>query len=753
MNKALCSLLIAGLMFSSSWRLASAEEKTQEQARVRGQAVSGVQTVFEGKRSAKFYEYRDVPKDVVFNSFDLSVDKGKTYVVVRASRIRQADARYDLAIGEYGKYRIELGYDRIPHRLSFSGKTLYTEDGLGYLGLADGLQTLLQNTVGDGSANSTAFMPAARILLKSFLMGAYGLDLDVQRNKYSLNFSITPSVPLSLSVSASYETRDGHRAVGAALGTGYPIEVAAPVQFGTSEIEASAELSQKWGTVRVGYFVSLFDDDTESLTWDNPYRLTSQFMSSGDNRTALGRLALPPSNMAQKFFLSGSARILKSTWLHASASYGLMSQNAKLLPYTANTAIATDPLGYAGALTAPRPTAEAKAHIANLDLTLNSRIMSWINFTAGVRYYDFANKTEALDLPGFSPYDQGWTSGPLSIEPFSFSRMKLFADMIFNVIQNTSLKVGYDYSTIKRLSGAEGAEAESGEDKDKEGTFHVSLDSSPLNWLDLRVAFLTAKRDWTLDGGEVAYIPGFNFKRYFEANRDRQGLNLLLGLSPMAGFDVQFSYMFGRDKYPQSSYGLKKNDFDVYGVDLSYALGKLASLYGFYSYENYKADQASRQSDSSTFSTDSGDDWTANLKDAVNTFGGGLNTVLKKDALNLDLSASYSKAKGTAALLAAPGGIFLTRDAVQFANALDQTELLTLQAKLLWKMMTHFSVALGYWYEQYKLNDIVGNDPLVDSIIPVSVTGGASAMTAIYLGAIAPGYRYHVAYLNFICTW
>lgn len=755
MKKVLYSIIIASLMLGSVWLTASAEEKAKDEAKVKGQAVSGVQVVNEGKRSSKFFEYRDVPSDVIFNALNLDVQKGTTFAVVRASRIRQADARYELSIGQYGTYQLELGYDRTPHRFSFTGQTLYTDGGAGILSFPDGLQTLLQNTVGDGSANSTLLMPAARALLKTFLTGAHGIPLEIQRNKYSLNFSVTPSVPLTLNLNASSETRNGSRALGTALGTSYTIELPEPIQYTTSQINASAELSKKWGTVQAGYYLSLFHNEVESLTWDNPYRLTSQFMSSGDNRTATGRMALAPSNSYQKFYFNGSTRILKFTWLHASASYGLMSQNENLLPYTSNEAIASNPGGYSGALTPPRSSAGAKAHNVNLDFSLTSRFASWVFLTAGYRYYDFANKTEALATPGLSPYDQSWSAGPVFNLIYSYWRSKLYAELVFNLLANTSLKVGYDYSRIERIFGGEGEESAATEEQqnnDKEGTFKVSLDSNPLDWLDLRVSYLTAKRDWNLDGKAFIYAPFFNFKRYYVASRDRRGLNLLVGIDPLENLNVQFSYMFGKDEYPKSDYGLKGSDFSMYGLDLSYALAKSASLFGFYSHEIYKADQGSRQS-GSTFSPDAGDDWNADVKDVVDTAGAGLNFILKKDVLNLDLCSTYSKAKGSVALASPPGGVNLPAAAIPFSDSIDGTELLSLQAKLMWKMMTHFSIALGYWYEQYKLNDIVGNDPIVDGIIPVSIPGGASASTSIYLGAIAPGYRYHVAYLNFICTW
>jgi hypothetical protein len=306
---------------------------------------------------------------------------------------------------------------------------------------------------------------------------------------------------------------------------------------------------------------------------------------------------------------------------------------------------------------------------------------------------------------------------------------------------------------MERNQGPEAASGEPSEDKDKENSFKVALDSNPLDWATVRVAYSYSKRDWSLDGIAFIYAPTINFKRYISASRDRQGLNVLVGLDLVKNLDLELSYMLGKDRYPRSDYGLKSYDFVMYGLDLSYALSQAAAVYGFFSQEVYKTAQASRQSNADVFSPSAGDDWGANIKDSVRTFGAGLNMSVKKDVLNLDLSYSYSRATGEAILWSTPGGLYLLADAVQYTRPLDQTDLQTVRAEVTWKVMAHFSVALGYWYEQYKLKDIVRNDISVDWIVPASIPGGASGASSIFLGAVEPGYKYHVASLNFICTW
>jgi hypothetical protein len=74
---------------------------------------------------------------------------------------------------------------------------------------------------------------------------------------------------------------------------------------------------------------------------------------------------------------------------------------------------------------------------------------------------------------------------------------------------------------------------------------------------------------------------------------------------------------------------------------------------------------------------------------------------------------------------------------------LDTTTWWTIQSSFKWKVTERLGVVFAYWYEEYGLKDIVRNDVAVDY---------ASA-GAIFLGALEPGYKYHVGSVRFIYSW
>ncbi|MEW6455423.1 MAG: MtrB/PioB family decaheme-associated outer membrane protein [Acidobacteriota bacterium] len=749
MRKLLNLILIFGIIFGLSILPVSAEEKEKEEVKVKGRAVTGAEDIQTDAKSSKYYEYRDVPRGFYFNLFDLTVERGDRYLNFYANRIRQKDGKYGFSLGDYGKYNVDFEWDKIPHRFSFEGKTLYGELKPGVYTLSDQIQLDAQNAVGDGGLNALRYIGKARTLISDFLTGAHDVGLGLIRNKGTLDLTYNPSVPLSINFNASREARKGTRPIGASFGFSHVVEVQEPIDYNTTNVDANLEYSKQWGTLRAGYYASTFENDIQTLIWDNPYRITDQSYHAPvgayvwGNGSVRGQMALMPSNSAQKFYINSSFKLLKSTRLNGSISYGSFSQNEKLLPYTINTAIVHE---YSGALNSPADTANAKANITSMDFTLISKIIKNVYLNAGYRYYNFDNQTHELHLPGYSRFDQVWEEVPVSVEPYKFVQSRYFGDLSFNLIKNTSFKVGYSFYSIERKLGEED------EGKSDEGTLKASIDSNLTDWLLLRVSYLSAKREWSLEGKKDLYLlrlPGsFNFRRYHEANRDREGINFLVGISPIKNLDFSASYMSGKDKYPKSDYGLKTDDFSLYSFDLSYSIGANSAIYGFYSREEYKGYQGARQTANPPYdkiSASTLNDWFATLKDTVDTFGGGLNTYLKKDKINFDLSYTYSKADGTSDLYSPPGREGTGPDlAANFTKKIDTTTLQTIRARLLWKLRPRFSVALGYWYEQYDLEDITRNDWKVDML----ATG-----YALYLGALEPAYKYHVAFLTFICSW
>ncbi|NTV81507.1 MAG: MtrB/PioB family outer membrane beta-barrel protein, partial [Candidatus Aminicenantes bacterium] len=308
-NRAL-SIVLIGCVLGLLAVSAPAQDKTDEGIVVKGEIAAGAQAVKEAQRSSKFYEYRDVPRGFFLQSLNLDLSKGSRYFYLSAWHVQQADERIKAGVGSYGTFALDVGYDNTPHRFSFDGATPYVERTPGVFTLNDAIRSAAEALVPTGTSTNIA---AARALVSSFLTSAGPIDLGLQRKRATLDFAYTPSVPFSFNIAGSYETRSGNRPFGAPLGFSNAIELPEPIHYKTTNVDTSLEYHKAWGTVRAGFAASLFDNDVQTLFWDNPYRITDSTYAaaySAGNGTAHGQMSLAPSNDAIKFYLSGSFKPL-----------------------------------------------------------------------------------------------------------------------------------------------------------------------------------------------------------------------------------------------------------------------------------------------------------------------------------------------------------------------------------------------------------------------------------------------------------
>ncbi|MCJ7484869.1 MAG: MtrB/PioB family outer membrane beta-barrel protein, partial [Candidatus Aminicenantes bacterium] len=240
-----CISLVLGLFTASAW----AQDKKDDELVIKGSITAGTQAVKETERSSKFTEYRDVPRGFFVESLKLDLTKGSRYFYFSAMNVQQADEKIQAGVGDFGKFKLDLGYDNTPHRFSFDGATPYVEKTPGVFTLNDAIRSAAEALVPTGTSTNIA---EARALVSSFLTSAGPIDLGLQRKKATLDFAYTPSVPFSFNVAGSHETRGGNRPFGAPLGFSNAIELPEPIHYKTTNIDTNLEYHKGWGTVRAG---------------------------------------------------------------------------------------------------------------------------------------------------------------------------------------------------------------------------------------------------------------------------------------------------------------------------------------------------------------------------------------------------------------------------------------------------------------------------------------------------------------------
>ena len=201
---------------------------------------------------------------------------------------------------------------------------------------------------------------------------AIGWDRDI----YGLGFDFSPARRWKLSVDYTRQEREGlSRSSGSFMFQA--AEFGAPVDYATDDLEVVLNYSADRWQASLTYFGSVFSNDNDGLTWDNPY-------STALNVDA-GQFAQSPGNESHQVALAGSVLLPARTTLNGQISLGHMTQNADLLPYTTNTFLPANPL--------PVTSANAEADTLNANLRAVSSPWSDVTLEAELRYNDFDNKT------------------------------------------------------------------------------------------------------------------------------------------------------------------------------------------------------------------------------------------------------------------------------------------------------------------------------------------------------------------------
>ena len=102
-------------------------------------------------------------------------------------------------------------------------------------------------------------------------------------------------------------------------------------------LRIGADYGTRAWAVQAAFIGSFFQNDTQQMTWDNPFRLTTEQI----NNPLTGRMALYPDNHAYYASFAGATDVTKYLRFSASITPGWLRQNEAFLPYTTNTAINT----------------------------------------------------------------------------------------------------------------------------------------------------------------------------------------------------------------------------------------------------------------------------------------------------------------------------------------------------------------------------------------------------------------------------
>ena len=557
-------------------------------------------TIYSDEDSFEFGDYTGLDDDgfyVLGDVLALYRDNEGGYVNLEGYAHSGDSLGFFLEGGQQGSYELRASYQAIPRRLFDETLTPYRGNGSDTLSLPAGW-VRAPNTAG-----MTAFDTTARPVKIEWDWDVYGFGVDYK-----------PASNMKLRADYTRTEKEGQRRSSGSFGFS-AVEFAKPVDYTSDDLELEIAYGADWWQTSLTYYGSVFKNDDDSLRWDNAY-------TSGAGTDA-GELALAPDNESHQISLAGSMVLPRRTTLNGQLSFGHMTQNEDLLPYTTNLGLG------AGAL--PRNSADAEVDTLNMNLRAVTSPWRKVTLEAELRYNDFNNKTP-VDQYSYINSDNGF-GGTVSNTAYDYERRDIKVRGEYRMTSAFKIDGGFDTERVVRNR------------QDRTRTTNDRL------WAGFRTragSSVNIRGEAFIEdrGGSDYEVRNNNesqqnplMRKYNLADRERYGFKLSTSTFMPSGASLGWEFEYSDDDYDNSDIGVTESDYLRVGLDLSAPVGEVAAFYASFYEERIETDQANSQSFSAP-------DWTASTEDRFQTATAGITYPDIFGPLDATLEYTWSQAVG-----------------------------------------------------------------------------------------------------------
>ena len=655
----------------------------------------------------RYQRMRDLRSGPTLDRLSYSRERTMDLFQADADHVGYRDQHYRASIERFGKFELSFDWNQIPLFYTDVTRSPWVEASDGVFRLDDGMQAAAQQGNGTQVYN---------VAIDRF-------DTRSRRDIAGLRFGydVTREVKLLFALTSTHRT--GEQPWASSFGFPNADELAAPVDHRTNDITTAAEWSNQRGMVRVAYDGSWFNNNVDTLIWDNPLRLTDSGTGEGPSQ---GRMALWPDSTAHTVSASGSMALPGRSRAFAYVSVGSWLQDADLLPHTINSAITPIPL--------VRESAEAEARIVAMTYRFTSRPTPTVWLSGQYRLYDYDNRTEIFPYSQYVTMDTSLSTSSIGEnEPFGYTRHFFDVDASFTPWRAAAFRVGYgqehDNRTFRHT------------EETTDRVVRASIDSQGFSWGSVRLQYDYSKRvgegldEQVLDDvGEQTSLRQFDI-----SDRNRHRLSLIGQAVATDTIAVNGSISIGLDERPDDQFGVLEGDFHSYTIGVDFTPIEQVGGSITYGFEQTTTRQKSRQANPGVQFDDPTRDWFTDMDQDVHTVGLRLDFARNQRttfSVGYDYVGSrseylYSLAPVTT--LATPEQLRPVWNIFQYGNV-DARHTLTRQIAL----------GFGYRYEHYHVEDFAfGEQTLVSPLI--------NAFTNL-MNQWRP-FNTHSGYVRLLYTW
>lgn len=781
--------LLLGVAVLAALPVAAADDE------IDGQIVFGPQyyASTDNRDSKKFEEYRDVPNGFTVELFDFNWRPApKTYFNLAVRDVTQRDQKINFDFGQQDVWHGHIFWAENPREWTDQAVQLYAQTSMGVFTLDDSFQSAVRAAPASVDANGDQeWDPGTKgfLVKNAIAQAAQPVEVGHQRKFGGATFEYTPSRNWLLSVSGTRERRRG--TAPQTLGMYFalsPSEVAAPIDFKTDNIFASAEyVSRNWNAgVRVGH--TEFVNGNSFLRWDDQLFLVDEAVNVNQANPGRMQMFQPVDWNSNQVWAFGGVDLPGRTRIDATFTEGFTKQNEAFLPMTINTLLTAAPL--------PAASYDGEHRTSAASLLATGRPLTSVRWSAWYRFYQLDNRSPSLTFADYVATDYQFPlCGNINVCDTN-------GDGIANDrISRRSLPYGYKrqtagvlggWSPVLWFHGALSYERESFDrqhsavTKSNEDIYKLLLDFDVSEWLTLRTTLRYQERKAdnynaeyflesfpTGEANEAAVNEGM--RRFYWTDRKRQSYSLMFDVTPTDKVSLYAEVVYTDNKYTDPNTGLEigqsytvnedrnhdgipeainiqlsgrtRDRSTSYSVGFNVAATERINIYGDYTWDTWKYGLETRYRNTAAgIGTDDPlDNWGSDVKDGYDTASLGLDVGLQKDRKWwLAMDASYSQGTGDIDTHFVPGGASSGDTTLTQFPQLN-TKLTIVQASANHQIRPNLGYSLRYWYESWKEDNFASdfNQPYMGD--PDNDPGSAQS---IYLGLDFKNYTNHI--LSFV---
>src|SRR5215216_1363407 len=449
--------------------------------------IGGQFRATQGGHAAKFEEVRDVPEGIFIQKLKLDFKSADSPYIfsARGYEIRERDQRVTADFWRVGKSRPQFMWDQIPHHFG-TGQSFLQETAPGVYQVSPTLRASLQALTQSDLTRTPVNAPLPT-LVRQELRTAPLTESRLRRDQVFFRQSYLPSENIELYGEFGWLRNRGTRPMSAGtfvrravpgngigdiggFWEGIGQEFLEPIDQRTYSFKLGAQFHGTRWHAGVEYNLSLFRNHVESLTFENPFRVTDDqgcaptCGASNRFREVRWQNDLAPNNDSHTITLWANVDLTSRTQVRGLFSLAYWTQNDPFLPWTLNTAINPRDWDALSPITNPTDVNQLPARSLNGKMRNINQEYALVNrrndfrFLAQYRSQSVDNQSPMIVFPGYAAFgDSTWRAPrtdfynlPVENLDWDFRRQNIDAGFEWGFRRHWTWRLDYDWEIWNR---------------------------------------------------------------------------------------------------------------------------------------------------------------------------------------------------------------------------------------------------------------------------------------------------------------